>query len=50
MTREAVLTDAMWERLEPLLPPVQGARGRPATPHRPAVEGAISLPDRLRLA
>jgi transposase len=41
MTRSAVLTDAMWERLEPLLPPVQGARGRPATPHRPAVEGAI---------
>lgn len=41
MTRSEVLTDRMWERLEPLLPPVQGARGRPATPHRPAVEGAI---------
>jgi transposase len=41
MMRNEVLNDAMWERLEPLLPPVQGARGRPATPHRPAVEGAI---------
>jgi transposase len=41
MTRGAVLSDAMWARLEAVLPPVQGARGRPATPHRPAVEGAI---------
>ena len=41
MTRGAVLSDDLWARIEPLLPPVQGARGRPATPHRPAVEGAI---------
>ncbi len=41
MTRSAVLSDEMWARLEPVLPPVQGARGRPSTPHRPAVEGAI---------
>ena len=31
----------MWARIEPLLPPVKGAMGRPSTPHRPAVEGAI---------
>jgi transposase len=41
MTRSAVLDDGMWARLEAVLPPVQGARGRPSTPHRPAVEGAI---------
>jgi len=41
MTRTAVLSDGMWARLEAVLPPVQGARGRPSTPHRPAVEGAI---------
>ena len=41
MTRSAVLTDQMWARIEPLLPPVKGAMGRPATPHRPVIEGII---------
>ena len=41
MTRTQVLTDAMWERVEPLLPPVQGAMGRPMKDHRLLVEGAI---------
>ena len=41
MTRSAVLTDQMWARIEPLLPPVKGAMGRPATPHRPVIEGIV---------
>ncbi len=41
MTRSAVLTDAMWARIEPLLPALKGPMGRPMTPHRKAVEGAI---------
>jgi len=41
MSRSAVLTDAMWARIEPVLPPVKGPMGRPVTPHRKAVEGAV---------
>jgi transposase len=41
MTRSAVLTDEMWARIEPELPPLQGAMGRPMTAHREVVEGAI---------
>jgi transposase len=41
MTRAAVLTDEMWERIEPLLPPLKGAMGRPMSDHRMLVEGAI---------
>lgn len=41
MTRSSVLTDQMWARIEPLLPPVKGAMGRPATPHRPVIEGIV---------
>ncbi len=41
MTRAAVLSDDMWARIEPLLPPVKGAMGKPMRPHRPLVEGAI---------
>lgn len=41
MTRSAVLTDAMWARIEPVLPPLKGPMGRPMTSHRKAVEGAI---------
>lgn len=41
MTRAGVLSDEVWARLEPLLPPVKGAMGRPSTPHRPAIEGAV---------
>ena len=41
MTRSAVLTDQMWAQIEPLLPPVKGAMGRPTTPHRPVTEGIV---------
>ncbi len=41
MTRSAVLTDEMWARIEPLLPPAKGAMGRPMRPHRAVIEGAI---------
>ena len=41
MTRTAVLSDEMWARIEPVLPPVKGAMGRPMVDHRPLVEGAI---------
>src|SRR5512135_1983486 len=40
MSRTAVLTDEMWARIEPLLPPVKGPMGPPFGPHRPVVEGA----------
>ncbi len=40
MTRAEVLTDEMWARIEPLLPPLRG-RGRPLKDHRLLVEGAI---------
>ena len=35
------MTDEMWARIEPLLPPVKGPMGPPFRPHRPAVEGMI---------
>ena len=41
MFRGEVLTDEMWARLEPLLPPVKGPMGKPMTPHRPVVEGIV---------
>jgi transposase len=41
MTRSAVLSDAMWARIEPLLPPVKGPMGRPMRAHRLLVEAAI---------
>lgn len=41
MTRSAVLTDEMWARVEPVLPPLKGAMGRPMRDHRTLVEGAI---------
>jgi len=41
MTREAVLTDAQWERLEPLMPRLRGLRGRPFRDHRQVVEGIV---------
>ncbi len=40
MTRVEVLSDQMWARMEPLLPPLRG-RGRPMRDHRLLVEGAI---------
>jgi transposase len=36
-----VLTDEMWSRVEPVLPAVKGAMGRPMRDHRVLVEGAI---------
>jgi len=41
MTRSAVLSDEMCARIEPELPPLKGPMGRPMTPHRLAIEGAI---------
>ncbi len=41
MIRSSVLTDEMWARIEPLLPPEKGAMGRPMRPHREVIEGAI---------
>ncbi len=41
MSRGPVLTDEMWTRIEPLLPPVKGRMGPPFRPHRPTVEGMI---------
>jgi len=41
MSRTEVLTDEMWAQIEPLLPPLKGAMGRPRAPYRPLVEGAI---------
>jgi transposase len=36
-----LLSDEMWARVEPLLPPVKGALGRPMREHRYLVGGAI---------
>ena len=41
MTRMAVLSDEMWARIEPVLPPAKGAMGRPMREHRSLVEGAV---------
>jgi transposase len=41
MSRLAVLTDAQWERIEPLMPSSDGQRGRPFRNHRQVVEGII---------
>lgn len=41
MSTMPLLTDEQWARIEPLLPPVKGAMGKPIRPHRPVVEGAI---------
>ena len=39
----AELTDAQWQRLEPLLPPQRPAVGRPNNSHRQVVEGILSF-------
>lgn len=41
MNRSVVLSDEMWARIEPVLPPVKGRMGRPMREHRSLVEGAI---------
>ncbi len=38
VTRDVLLSDQVWARIEPLLPPVRG-RGRPFRDHRQVVEG-----------
>ena len=39
MVREGVITDELWEILEPLLPPRTGRQGRPWNDHRVTLEG-----------
>ena len=41
MSRVAVLSDAQWARVEPLMPCSDGQRGRPFRDHRQVVEGII---------
>src|SRR5215207_4807053 len=41
MSRVAVLSDAQWARVEPLLPSSDGQRGRPFRDHRQVVEGIV---------
>lgn len=41
MEARRTLTDEQWSQIEPLLPPVKGAMGRPQVPHRPVVEGIV---------
>jgi transposase len=41
MSRSAVLTDAQWTRIEPLMPSSDGQRGRPFRNHRQVIEGII---------
>lgn len=41
MSRVAVLSDAQWARIEPLMPSSDGQRGRPFRDHRQVVEGII---------
>jgi transposase len=41
MSREAVLTDAQWETIAPLMPCSDGQRGRPFRDHRQVVEGIV---------
>ena len=41
MSREAVLTDSQWARIEPLMPCSDGMKSRPFRDHRQVVEGII---------
>jgi transposase len=41
MSRTAVLSDADWARIEPLLPSSDGCVGRPVRDHRQVVEGIV---------
>jgi transposase len=41
MARSAVLTDAQWARIEPLMPSSAGQRGRPFRDHRQVIEGIV---------
>jgi transposase len=39
MSRTALISDAGWARIEPLLPSSDGQRGRPFRDHRQVIEG-----------
>ena len=39
--KEAKVTDAEWERVEPLLPPRRGSVGRPLNDHRQVIGGIL---------
>src|ERR1700730_3069603 len=41
MSRERVLTDEQWARIEPLMPSPDGQKSRPFRDHRQVVEGII---------
>lgn len=41
MSREALLSDAQWARIEPLMPSSDGTRGRPFRDHRQVIEGIV---------
>ncbi|WP_374112574.1 transposase [Georgenia sp. EYE_87] len=41
VSRTAVLSDAEWALIEPLMPSTRGRRGRPFRNHRMVVEGII---------
>ena len=41
MSRSAVLDDAQWARIEPLMPSSDGQRGRPFRDHRQVIEGIV---------
>ncbi len=41
MSREAVLTDAQWARIDSLMPSSDGVKSRPFRDHRQVVEGII---------
>jgi transposase len=41
MSRSAVLTEAQWARIEPLMPSSEGQRGRPFRDHRQVIEGIV---------
>ncbi len=41
VTRAGALTEEMWARIEPLLPSVEGAMGRPMRDHQLLVESTI---------
>ena len=42
MARSGVLSDAVWARLEPLLPSSDGVRGRPVRPCTAGLGGGIN--------
>lgn len=41
MSRSAVLSEAQWSRIEPLMPSSDGLRGRPFRDHRQVIEAII---------